>query len=73
MLDTTRWKIPSNKDILDASKKKFYEKREIQPEVQDEESNPYTEKGSFYYSRPIIEENGYQIFVSAFNWDNLFV
>lgn len=73
MIDTTRWKIPSNKDIFDASKKKFFEKREIQPEVKDEETNPYAEKGSFFYSRPIIEENGYQIFVSAFNWDNLFV
>ncbi len=73
MLDTTRWKIPSNKDIFDVCKKKFYEKREIEPEIQEEETNTYEKKGSYYYSKPIIEENGYQIYVSAFNWDNIFI
>lgn len=73
MIDTTRWKIPSNKDIFDICKKKFYEKREIHPEIEDEERNPYQEKGSYFYSRPVIEENGYQIYVSAFNWDSLFI
>ncbi len=73
MIDTLRWKIPINQSIFNAFRKKCFEKKETPPETQEIESNPYKEKGSLFYARPAIEENSYQIFVSAFNWDNLFV